>query len=247
MPNRRKLTDAQAREIGRRLMDGETQQSLADEFGVSRSAISQIARGKSYRRGNGKVRIALTRKRNQRKAERLRSNPPPLPAGEYRCILIDPPWPMARIQRTARPDSKPDFDYPTMQVAEIANLDIPAMLAPDAWVFLWTTQRFIWDSYKIIKGWGLRYRFMMVWHKNGGFQVWNYPAFNGEFIIAAARGKPQFVDTSAFPCVFSAPRGGHSEKPLEFYQMIARTTLGPRLDMFARKAHEGFTVWGNEV
>ena len=246
MPNRRKLTDAQARAIGRRLMDGETQQSLADEFGVSRSAVSQIASGKSYRKGNGNIRTTLARKRRQRKADRLRSNPPPLPAGEYRCIVIDPPWPMVKIPRRTHPEQI-DFDYPTMAVAEIANLDIPAMLAPDAWVFLWTTQKYLWDAYEIIKAWGCGYRFMMVWHKNGGFQVYNCPQFNGEFILTVARGNPQFLDTSAFPAVFSAARGGHSEKPLEFYQMIARTTLGPRLDMFARKAHEGFTAWGNAV
>jgi hypothetical protein len=45
---KRKLTDDQAREIKRRLANGENQYHLADEFGVHQGTISNIKRGISY-------------------------------------------------------------------------------------------------------------------------------------------------------------------------------------------------------
>ncbi len=38
---------------------------------------------------------------------------PVLPAGKYRCIVIDPPWPIEKTQRYVRPLDL-QLDYPTM-------------------------------------------------------------------------------------------------------------------------------------
>ncbi len=46
---RAKLTAAQVEEIRTRLSGGETQKSLAEEFGMERSTLSYIARGKTWR------------------------------------------------------------------------------------------------------------------------------------------------------------------------------------------------------
>ena len=78
----------------------------------------------------------------------LGENPPPLPEGIYRTIVIDPPWPMTKIKREVRPNQH-ELDYPTMRVDEIESMPIKDMLADDAFVFLWTTQKFLPDSFAI--------------------------------------------------------------------------------------------------
>ena len=176
----------------------------------------------------------------------LGENPPPLPEGIYRTIVIDPPWPMTKIKREVRPNQH-ELDYPTMRVDEIESMPIKDMLADDAFVFLWTTQKFLPDSFAILNGWGLKYRFTMVWHKPGGIQPINSPQFNVEFVVAGSVGNPLFTDLKAFNAGFTAPRGRHSEKPEAFYNLLRRVCAKPRLDMFNRRAILGFDAWGNEA
>lgn len=187
---------------------------------------------------------ARIREENKRKREELAKNPLPLPDGQYRTIIIDPPWEMEKIKREVRPNQD-GFDYPTMTVDNIAKIDLP--LAPDAFVFLWTTQKYLPHSFQIFNEWKLKYRFTMTWHKPGGMQVYNYPQFNSEFIVVGTQGNPKFVETKAFKTTFNADRQGHSVKPEKFYELIKRVTLAPRLDMFSRRDIKGFDVWGNEV
>ena len=170
---------------------------------------------------------------------------PPYPAGVYSTVVIDPPWPIVKIDREVRPNQA-GFDYPTMSLDEIAALPIPGLLVDDAWVLLWTTQKFLPFSFDLLDAWELSYRWTMVWHKPGGYQPYNYPQFNGEFVVVGARGNPRLLDAKAFDTVFEAPRGAHSEKPQAFYDMVGRT-LGPGLDMFARLKRDGWAVWGDEV
>jgi N6-adenosine-specific RNA methylase IME4 len=45
----------------------------------------------------------------------------------------------------------------------------------------------------------------------------------------------------------AAPAEGHSVKPDEFFARVALASPEPRLEMFARRPHEGFEPWGAEV
>ena len=176
--------------------------------------------------------------------EQLIAEPPKLPENQYRTIVIDPPWAMKKIEREVRPNQA-GFDYPTMSIEEIMAIDLP--IADDAFVFLWTTQKFLPTAFQIIEAWGIKYRFTMVWHKNGGIQPYNSAQFNCEFILVGSKGNPIFYDLKAFKTAFNAPRQEYSVKPDEFYELVERVTLSPRLDMFARREIEDFDVWGNEV
>ncbi|MCL2476293.1 MT-A70 family methyltransferase [Candidatus Bathycorpusculum sp.] len=166
-------------------------------------------------------------------------------AGLYDVVVLDPPWPMKKIELDERPCQTVELDYPTMSLEEIAALKLP--LAEDCHVFLWTTQKYLPYAFELLEKWGLKYVYAHVWHKSAGMRPFNLPWYNCEFALYARRGTPQFTNNKNFQTCFDAKNGVHSEKPAEFYDMIRGVTAGRRLDMFSRRSIEGFDAWGNEV
>jgi N6-adenosine-specific RNA methylase IME4 len=190
------------------------------------------------------IRSQVAKRENEAKLAAVVEREVEAPTGLYDVIVIDPPWDMKKIERDVAPDQV-NFDYPTMSEADLAQLTIPA--DDDCHVWLWTTQKYLPMALRLLEAWGLKYVCTFVWHKPGGFQPMGLPQYNCEFALYARKGSPKFVSTKALPTCFTAPRGAHSEKPEDFYQMLRRCTGGRRLDMFNRRAIDGFEGWGNEA
>jgi N6-adenosine-specific RNA methylase IME4 len=78
-----------------------------------------------------------------------------LPSGPFRCIVADPPWQYGKWGR-ATPAHRPNgheyaMPYPTMTVQEIAALPVAGCADKDCDLFLWTTQKYLFDAYCVMQ------------------------------------------------------------------------------------------------
>lgn len=172
-----------------------------------------------------------------------------LPIGTFSTIVVDPPWPIKKIERAVAPAQTKSilFDYPVMALAEIKALKIKDISADDCHCYLWTTQKYLPYSFEILEGWGFKYVFTMVWYKSGGFQPYNLPQYNCEFVLFGKKGNLPFITTKDFFTCFNGKRREHSRKPDEFYDVVRRVSPEPRIDIFSREPRKGFAQYGNET
>lgn len=168
--------------------------------------------------------------------------PEPPPKGRYRCIVIDPPWKMQKIQRHERP-RQGGFEYPTMTEQQLEALQIPA--ADNAHLYCWTTHKHLPSALHLIQVWGFAYECLMTWVKNVGFTPFSWMRTT-EHVLFCRKGN-LVLSKKGLPLHFNAKVREHSRKPDEFYKLVKQATPGPRLDMFSRETREGFKSWGAEV
>jgi N6-adenosine-specific RNA methylase IME4 len=180
--------------------------------------------------------------------ERRSLDPPPPPEGRYRCILIDPPWPVEKIVRQARIRQGAALDYPTMPLEQIAALPIPKLAAEDGChVYLWTTHKHLPDALDILDGWGADYECPLTWCKPTGVAPFSW-LYDTEHVLFARLGSLplQQLGLRLWFTTQDAKRE-HSVKPDAFYERVRAASPEPRLEMFARERREGFHPWGDEV
>lgn len=197
-----------------------------------------------------KVRAALNLKSKihaqlAREEQRLLAAQTPLPTGKYRCIVIDPPWPVEKIARDVRPNQD-EMDYPIMTLEEIAALPMGDLAYEDGChLYLWTTQKFLPDAINLLRAWDFNYQCMMTWVKPTGMTPYSW-MYNTEHVIFGRRGNLP-LERNGLKLSFEAPIVGHSVKPDVFFERVLAASPAPRLEMFARRERDGFVVWGNEV
>lgn len=132
----------------------EQQQEIAQHVDFSQTPVHEL---KALIK---KIRQAVIAKSEQEPAPA--PEPVPLPEGRYRAIVIDPPWPMAKIQRDLRPNQV-EMPYRTMTIEEIAALPIPALATTDGChVYLWTTHKHLHDALHLFDTWGVDYQCLMT-------------------------------------------------------------------------------------
>lgn len=167
---------------------------------------------------------------------------------DFDVILADPPWWYKDGRRSA------SQHYPLMSVEDIIALPVASIAAENAALFLWTTWPHLFDAGEVMEAWDFLYvTLAWVWVKarRSGFGhfhgMGNYTRSNTEPCLLGIRGSMP-VRAHDVLAVIYAPVRQHSRKPLDQYEKINRLYPGTRrLELFARRPHRGWSVWGNEV
>lgn len=195
----------------------------------------------------GEISIARAKQKIARANPPHLTETPPIPDDKYRCIVIDPPWPMKKIEREERPNQGIELDYPVMSLDDIKALPVNTLGHADGChLYLWVTQKYLPFGLELVKAWGFKYQCLMTWRKNVGITPFSW-MYDTEHVIFAKMGSLPLTQLG-LRLSFDAKVKGHSVKPDTFFDdRVLLASPEPRLEMFARKERNGFAVWGNEV
>lgn len=162
-------------------------------------------------------------------------------SGLYDVISVDPPWQYGREYDAV--SSRVASPYPEMSIEQIKAIELP--FKDDAVLFLWTTHKFLPDSFEIMKHWGFEYKATIVWNKEKmGMGAWF--RMQCEFCLFAIKGTPFFNNTTERD-IITEQRREHSRKPDSFFQMVNKVCTGKKLEYFAREKRNGWDVFGNDT
>ena len=166
-------------------------------------------------------------------------------AERYPVIYADPPW---RYEHAESESRAIENQYPTMSLDEIKALPLDDVAHDDCVLFMWATSPKLAESMEVLTAWGFSYRTCAVWDKQK-IGMGYYFRQQHELLLVAVRGAPPTPLPANRPSsVFSFPRGEHSAKPVEVYELIeAMYPELPKLEMFCRSPREGWGVWGNQA
>ncbi len=185
---------------------------------------------------------------------------PPLPTNKYDIIYADPPWDYGgklQFDRSSTGKETIDFSknifisaaafkYPTLKLDELKKLAVSEIAADDSLLFMWATNPHLDQAIELGKSWGFDYRTVIfVWNK----MVHNPGKYNlsyCELCLLFKHGRiPNPRGVRNTKQLINAPRGEHSEKPLEAARNIE--LMFPhhkRIELFARCTRPGWSVWG---
>ncbi len=186
---------------------------------------------------------------------------------KYSVIYADPPWEQKGGRSLSGGYKKVDGEqvfnpasvksenlpYKTMTVEEIANIDVKSIVEKDAVLFLWVTNKYLFEAKKVIDAWGFKYSTTLTWSKKTfGCCMGGTFGVSHETLLFCTRGKIN-AKTKIKGTVFEVKRpyvNGypcHSKKPVFFIEMIEQIAEGNKLELFARENRIGWDAWGNEV
>lgn len=173
----------------------------------------------------------------------------------YGCIVADPPWPypegwpgwrLTVNERRALP-------YSAMTVDEIKALPVRSLAAPEGYLFLWATNRYLRAAFDVLDAWDFTYRQTIVWCKEpvgegpgGMFAQTTEYILIGQRIGRRSHARSQRTTGQRFNTSwFVWPRGPHSQKPAAFMDAVERVSPGPYVELFAREPRLGWDSWGH--
>lgn len=176
---------------------------------------------------------------------------------EFGTILADPPWDYQNW--TDSKNGAAASAYETMPVADIAAIPVQLWSSKDSILLLWATWPKLDEGLEVLRAWGFTYVTAIPWCKYvPGREVYTGIGFwaqsMSELLLIGRRGgggKAKSDPVKGLLCgsevQFWAPRGAHSEKPIEIHAWAQRVLPGPHLELFARRRMPGWTCWGLDL
>ena len=182
----------------------------------------------------------------------------PLPRGPFDIILADPPWSYRNDGRSL--EGIASAQYKTVPFRDLCLLPVPDIAAPNSILFLWCTWPKLNEGMELMETWGFKHKTGLPWVKTYdgerpvfGVGYW----FRGasEPLLVGTRGKVPAPPRGSRigllgDMVLKAPRGRHSQKPPDVYDLAEEVSahLGNhRLELFARDMRPGWTMWGKAI
>jgi N6-adenosine-specific RNA methylase IME4 len=191
----------------------------------------------------GKVNGTYRQFKNLRAAEQIAAEPPPLPDGPFRVIVLDPPWHYDKRPEDA--SQRGSLPYPSMTLEEIKALPIADMAADDCILWLWTTNAHLFDCPRLLSAWGFTHKTVLTWGKDR-MGCGDWLRGQTEHCILAVRGQP-VVKLTNQTTLLTAPVREHSRKPEEFYVLVESLCPGSKVELFQRTPRPGWAGHGNET
>lgn len=164
--------------------------------------------------------------------------------GLFDIIVFDPPW---KYETEYNPDNgfgRVACPYPEMSFNELSKINLPS--SDNCYLWLWTTQQFIWDAKTLMEIYGFEYRSILVWDKEK-MGIGTKLRYQCEFCLLGIKGNPLWT-AHDLRDIIREPRREHSRKPDTFYQMIEDNFYGRFLDYFSRNQFsDKWDVYGNDT
>lgn len=241
----------------------ETRKELAKQANVSHETIRRVEKIKEkaseediqkLRRGEisiNEVHKEIKRVENQTKRinEQIdRDNSfkeVPLPNRKYSVLYVDPPWQYEYSKSHSR---EIENNYPTMELDKIKTMDINKVVDNNCVIFMWATSPKLSEAIEVLEAWDFTYKTCAVWVKDK-IGMGYYFRQQHELLLVATKGNPVLsAPTDRISSVLEYPRGKHSAKPVELYDIIDNMYPGIiKLELFSRgNDRENWMVWGYE-
>ena len=177
----------------------------------------------------------------------------PFPNKKYSIIYADPPWDYkGQLQHTGsggKDSGGAVRHYPTVSVPEMKTWDVASISEEDCLLFMWSSSPHLDQAIQLGKAWGFRWATVaFVWDKqrlNPGF----YTMSQCELCLVFRRGKiPQPRGARNMRQLVQIKRTRHSEKPDAVRERIEKMFPHQcKIELFARKRHQGWDAWGLEI
>lgn len=198
----------------------------------------------------GSVRAYAKQEEKRITAAKINAEPQAMPTGPFRVIVSDPPWDYTK--RAGDATHRSDLPYPSMTTDAICALAVGALAHDEGCVlWLWTTNAFMRDAYKVLDAWGFEEKTILTWVKDR-FVNGDWLRGQTEHCILAIKtdskgNAPPYGPITNESTVLHGPLREHSRKPDEFYALVEKLCPGSKVEMFCRQPREGWAKWGAET